>query len=155
MLSWHGLFGRILMHQVVRIWLYGCRLKMLNGWLSNFWPLKCIDQVVCCVVESAMVLCCCKSVARGFECGHDELLQIPVTGGLTRNSYYAGTSLIIECLVNLVLLCQDAQCSFSINESLKVGLILSTVFMVEMLVVLWVGKARLVCVGHVCGGVWA
>ena len=35
------------------------------------------------------------------------------------------------------------------DKSLKVGLILSTIIMVENLVVLWVVEARLVWVGHV------
>ena len=70
---------------------------------------------------------------------HVELLQIPVAGGLTRNSYNAEASLIIERLVVLVLLSQDTQCSFSVDECLKVGLILLAILMVEKLVVLWVG----------------
>ena len=83
---------------------------------------------------------------------HVELLQILVAGGLTRNSYNAEASLIIVRLVVLVLLSQDTQCSFSIDESLKEGLILLAILMVEKLVVLWVGKARLVGSGHVAGG---
>ena len=86
---------------------------------------------------------------------HVELLQILVAGGLTRNSYNAEASLIIVRLVVLVLLSQDTQCSFSINESLKEGLILLAILMVEKLVVLWVGKARLVGSGHVVGEISA